>query len=93
MDTKFVNLTKQKMLERVKRNLSKQVCLKKYRETYISLVKTIGQWNLGHQGLWITRDISKINFHFQPSTKNYYKVGTIYKTTNFSGPFSAFLVL
>ena len=36
--------------------------------------------------------IKNINLHFQSSTKNYYKVGTIYKITNFSGPFQAFLV-
>ena len=53
--------------------------LLQYTETSIFLVKLIVQWIFDGNGRGIARDINKINFHFQNSTKNGNKVGTIYK--------------
>ena len=44
--------------------------------------KIIGQWILEDQGRGITRDILKVHFQFQLSTKTLYKIGTLYKSKN-----------
>ena len=60
-------------------NLSYLFYFFKLPETLIFLVNSIGQWIHGDEGQGNTRDIQKSNFHFQHSTKNGNKVGTIYK--------------
>ena len=51
----------------------------KYPETFIFLVKLIGQWIPDGKGRGIARDVWKKYFPFQNSTKNGNKVATIYK--------------
>ena len=63
--------------------ISIYVCHKNF---FLCLVTFFDQWIPEHKERNITSDILNTHFHFQHSTKNGYKVGTIYKTE----PFQAF---
>ena len=68
--------------------LSQKLFFDNFQSPQFVFVKLICQIIPGDKGRKITKDILSTHFHFQHSTKNVYKVGTIYKTD----PFQDFLV-